>query len=53
MAFINTSYIILIIFYKMVKNKIDLVAILIFEIPMVIFTMLNLTFDSNFVKFLS
>ncbi|CAD8207961.1 unnamed protein product [Paramecium octaurelia] len=52
-ALINTLYITLILTCKMVNNKIDLIVILIFEIPIILVTLLNLSFDSNIVKFIS
>ncbi|CAD8100898.1 unnamed protein product [Paramecium sonneborni] len=44
-ACVNTMYITTIILSKMTKNKIDLITILVFEIPIVIFTLLSLSFD--------
>lgn len=52
-SLINSFYLIIIILGRMVSKKIDLILILMFEIPVILFTLLNIVYEETFAHFLS
>ncbi|CAK83938.1 unnamed protein product (macronuclear) [Paramecium tetraurelia] len=53
LSLINSIYLTIIVLGKMVNSKIDLIIILMFEIPVIIFTLLNICHEETYSHFLS
>ncbi|CAD8179422.1 unnamed protein product [Paramecium octaurelia] len=53
LSLINSIYLTIIVLGKMVNEKIDLMIILIFEIPVIMFTLLNICYEETYANFLS
>ncbi|CAK76180.1 unnamed protein product (macronuclear) [Paramecium tetraurelia] len=53
LSLINTFYITIIILGQIVSENIDLILILMFEVPVILFTLLNIAYEQSYANFLS